>query len=320
MKKVTDFLKSNLIIVKWTIWYFFIIWAILKFIFKFDMFSCHYWWKFFHATLHGFAGFVFGFLVYAAIPVYIATTFIVYRKRTLIIPIPFVDKIYDHVKKLFCVKKIETVDENTNTENIIEPEKNESEYPDDLPPELRIPFQRAKNHLSLTGAISVYNKPATSESTHTNEQKSETESSEIPIPTDFDIGDTFNDLHDSVPTFTDINFNIPIATETKLDNNTTKYFDKHNTEYETYHNFVATEKYLIYEHNDEDFWIMDGDSWFASGKQIDSPINELISTAKQNGLKPIIYLVSENIMDLDGTINNFESLGIHVIKSLDELK
>ena len=137
---------------------------------------------------------------------------------------------------------------------------------------------------------------------------------------DFDVSDTIEqDMNDSVPTFKDINFDIPIATEKELENNTTKYFKEKNIEYETYHEFVATEKFVIYEHNDEDFWIMDNDSWFASGKQKDSPTKELITLAKQNNLTPVIYLASQNIMDIDETIKKFESDGIHVIKDLDEL-
>ena len=316
MKKMLEFLKTNMLIVKWTIWYFFIIWFILKFIFNFDMFSYNYWWKFFHATLHGFGGLVFGLLIYTAIPIYIATVLIIYRTQKPIMAIPFIDKIID---KIFA-KKNESKPTESATQND-EPESEENqgqEFPDDLPPELRIPFTRAKNKMSLIGVTSVYNQQPTIKKQESNEPIN-TQNEAMPIPTDFDISDSLNDMNDSVPTFHDINFDAPIATEIELKNNTTKYFDKKHIEYETYHDFVATEKYLIYEHNDEDFWIMDGDSWFAAGKQKDSPINELIELSKQNKLTPIIYMASQNIMDIDNTISNFESKGIHVIKDLDEL-
>lgn len=318
MNKILEFFKSHLIIVKWTIWYFFIFWLILKCIFGFDMVSYHYWWKFFHATLHGFFGFVFGALICSMIPLYIVTTTITYRNQEYVIKIPFIDKVFAFISKIFK-KPEQKSEEKIIEEPAPEPEQQTTkQYPDDLPPELRIPFMRAKQHLPLTGAISTYNKPISKTSTQiqTNEEPT---SNEIPIPNDFDIGDAFDTTTDSVPTFTDINFDTPISTETQLQNNTTKYFDKTNTEYETYHEFVATEKYLIYEHNDEDFWVMDGDTWFASGKQKDSPINELIEIAKQNGLQPVIYLASENIMDVDGTIKNFETNNIRVIKNLDDL-
>jgi len=323
MKKVLEFLKSNMIVIKWSVWYFFILWAILKFIFRFDIFSYRHWWIFFHATLHGFGGFVFGALIYAAIPLYIATSIITYHKQELIIPIPFANTLSKIISKIFP-KKQETAapvpeepQEDIKLDEITEPE-----YPADLPPELRIPFKRAKNRMPLTGAVSVYNRTNNSSSATNSipQQNIENEQASIPIPMDFDITDDISqDTNDSVPTFTDINFDTPIATEQELTNNTTKYLRDKNIEYETYHDFVATTKFVIYEHSDTDFWILDGDSWFAAGKQKDSPIQELIDLAKQNELIPVLYLASQNIMDIENTISKFESSGIRVIKSLDEL-
>ena len=277
------------------------------------MFSYNYWWKFFHATLHGFGGFVFGLLIYTAIPIYLATVLIIYRTKNPIITIPFIDKIFTK-KKQQEPQPSPSTDENQESET-----KTKEEFPKDLPPELRIPFIRARNHLSLSGgAMSVYNQTSLKK-TETKDQEVQEPINAMPIPTDFDISDSIQDMNDSVPTFTDINFDTPIATEPELKNSTTKYFDEKNIEYETVHEFVATEKYLIYEHNDEEFWIMDGESWFAAGKQKDSPLSELLELARQNNLTPVIYLASQNIMDLDNTIANFESSGIHVIKSLEEL-
>ena len=76
---------------------------------------------------------------------------------------------------------------------------------------------------------------------------------------------------------------------------------------------------MIYEHSDEDFWIMDGESWFAAGKQIDSPIPELKNLAKQNGLTPVLYLASQNIMDFENIVKQFSDDGIRVITKLEEL-
>ena len=315
MKKILDFLKTNMIVAKWTLWYFFVLWLILRFIFKFDMFSAHYWWKFSNATLHGFAGFVFGVLIYTAIPIYIATTAIICRKKELVIPIPFVDKIVEYISK-FLPKKEETKSEEPVEEVVEEPKA--IEYPSDMPPELRIPYTRAKNHMSLTGAISVYNKPR-QEKTQNIETDNITPDTNIPIPTDFDLGDSFDTNESDIPMFKDINFDEPEPETEEVENNTTKYLASKNIEFETYKQFVATEKYVIYEHNDSDFWIMDENVWFASGKQIDSPINELKELAKQNGLIPVLYLQSQNIMDIDTVIEQFENAGVRVVKSLDEL-
>ena len=317
MKKIIDFIKSNIIIAKWTFWYFFVLWLILRFIFNFDMFSAHYWHKFFHATLHGFGGFVFGLLIYTAIPIYIATSATIYRKKELIIAIPFVDKIVEYISKYLPKKPAEI----KTDEPVVAEKKDEPiapEYPADMPPELCVPYSRAKNNMSFTGTVSVYNKQPIKNTEP--EQKDDT-SDAFPIPTDFDISEELNSetTDASIPTFTDINFDDePEKTET-LENNTTKYFQSKNIEFETYKQFVATSKYVIYEHNDNDFWIMDDNVWFAAGQQIESPINELIDLGKQNGLLPVLYLDSQNIMDIEDTINKFETAGIRVIKSLDEL-
>ena len=318
MKKVLDFIKSNMIIVRWTIWYFFILWLILRFIFHFDPFSAHYWWKFFHATLHGFGGFVFGLLMYTAIPIYIATTVIVYRKKELVITVPFIDKVFEYIKKFFPKKDIpEPVIEVSEPEPQ-EPEKTEPEYPDDMPPELRIPYTRAKNNMSLTGTVSVYNKQKLAPAPEPHQETSTQNDISDLIPTDFDLPNSDIFSESTIPTFTDINFDDEDEPE-KFENGTTKYLESKNIEFETYKQFVATEKYVIYEHNDNDFWIMDENVWFASGKQIDSPIKELIELGQENGLTPIIYLASQNIMDIETVIEHFESKGIRVIKNLDEL-
>lgn len=319
MKKIIEFIKSNIIVAKWTFWYFFALWAILQFVFDFNMFSQHYWWKFFHATLHGFGGFVFGLLIYTAIPIYIATTITVYRKKELIITIPFVDKIIEFVSKYLPKKEIETKAEEPTVEEKTD-EPTTSEFPSDMPPELRVPYMRAKNNMSFNGAVSVYNKQ-TAKNNIEPEQTNDTADT-FPIPTDFDISESFdtnNSDMPSIPTFTDINFDEPVNPEPTLTNNTTKYFTEKQIDFETYHEFVATEKYVIYEHNDGEFWIMDDETWFAAGKQIESPINELIDLGKRNGLIPVLYLQSQNIMDIESTTNKFEDMGVRVIKSLDEL-
>lgn len=319
MKKVFDFIKSNTIIARWTIWYFFILWLILRFIFHFDPFSAHYWWKFFHATLHGFAGFIFGLLIYTAIPIYIATTAIIYRKKELVVTIPFIDKVFEYIKKLFSKEQAQEPVVEILEPEIKEPENIEPEYPDDMPPELRIPYMRAKNNLSLTGTISVYNKQ---KNTQTDQSVAKTEKeNDISglIPTDFDLTDFDAQNESTIPTFTDINFDTATEEPENFENNTTKYLKSKNIEFETYKQFVATEKYVIYEHSDNDFWIMDESVWFASGKQIDSPIKELIELGQQNDLTPVLYLESQNIMDIETVIEEFESMGVRVIKNLDEL-
>lgn len=319
MKKIFDFIKSNTVVAKWTFWYFFVLWMILRFVFKFDMFSAHYWHKFFHATLHGFPGLVFGMVIYTAIPIYIATTLTVYRKKEIIFTIPFIDKVFAFVKKIIPNKTIEQpTPEPTPSET--EQKQDVPEYPSDMPPELRVPYIRAKNNMSLTGAVSVYNKPKNmTPELQPVAPTPETDATPMPIPSDFDIGDFDSESNATFPTFKDINFDEPMPEPEKLENNTTRFLASKNIEFETYKNFVATEKYVIYEHNDNEFWVMDENIWFAAGKQIDSPIPELIELAKQNELIPVLYMHAQNVMDIESTSDQFESMGVRVIKDLNEL-
>lgn len=338
MKKLIDFLKSNILIVKWTLGYFIFLWVLLKFLFNFNMLSSHQWWKFSHATLHGFGGLVFGVIIYSMIPIYLATTLIIYRKKTPIIAFPFIDKIkaiFEKIKKWFvrpapAPAPAPATTEQQPTESEKPASQKTPEYPTDMPCELYIPYLRAKQNIPMMGPVSTFNQD---KPTLQKPEQNENENKSFPIPSDFDIADddfetnTSNELFsgNDFPVFKDIDFdtpikkNIPENKPENLINSATKYFDAHNVEYETYHDFVATEKYIIYDHNDSDFWILDDETWFASGKSIESPIPELLNLAKQNDLVPVLFLESQNIMDLPGTTERFESVGIRVIKKLEEL-
>lgn len=317
MKRIIEFLKSNTLVIKWTVYYFAFLYFILRFLFNFDMFSGRYWWKFFHSSLHGFGGFVFNILIYSAIPIYIATVATVHRTQTPIITIPLIDKIFSFLGKIFTPTKEETpVETSENESETTETNEATEQYPAELPSELRVPYSRARQHLSFLGNTSVFNKQK-NDSIKKDEIPENPEESAFPIPSSFDITDEIPD--DSIPTFTDINFDETNDEENELNNTTTKYFKEKNIEFETYKEYVATEKYLIYDHDDQDFWVMDEDNWFASGKQKDSPIKEMKQIATDNNLIPILYLEAQNIMDIENTINQIESIGVHVIKSLDEL-
>ena len=323
MKKIKEFLKTNIILLKWTLDYFFIVGFILWFLFKFDIFSKYHWWKFFHASLHGFWGFVFGAIIYTAIPIYIATALIIYNKKTPVVKYSFIDTAKNILLKILPLKSKEPEpQEKTDTPAQIQTDV-EPEFPSDLPPELRVPYMRAKQNMSLTGITSSFNKAPDSK-TDAPQPESD-DNSAFPIPTDFDISEIINEnesanTQDSIiPTFKDINFDEPITPSFPKKNSIIKYFESKNTEYETYNDYVITKKYLVYDHDDQDFWIMDEETWFASGKQKKSPIKEMLEMATHNNLTPVIYLESQNIMDMDGIKNKFESLGIRVITAPEEL-
>lgn len=200
-----------------------------------------------------------------------------------------------------------------------------SEYPDDLPSELRAPFIRMKQRLSFTGALSTFNKQQTNtDILQTVQTTTASESESFPIPTDFDIGDSLPDT--SIPQFTDINFDEPKPqpnapeTTNEPENTVIKYFKQNNIEYETYKDYIATAKYIVYTHSDSDFWILDSQTWFAAGKQHDSPIPELLELATENNLTPVIYFESKNVMDFEGTCKQIQESGVKTITDLTELQ
>ena len=159
MKRIIEFLKSNTLVITWTVYYFAFLYLILRFLFNFDMFSGRYWWKFFHSSLHGFGGFVFNILIYSAIPIYIATVATVHRTQTPIITIPLIDKIFSFLGKIFTPTKEETpVETSENESETTETNEATEQYPAELPSELRVPYSRARQHLSFLGTTSVFNK------------------------------------------------------------------------------------------------------------------------------------------------------------------
>ena len=323
MTKIKEFFKTAFILLKWTVEYFATVGIILWFLFRFNILSAHHWWKFFHATLHGFWGFTFGAIIYSAIPIYLAIVIIIYRKKEPPIKFSLFGIITNILLKIFKIftptKKVMESDPAQQPELTYD----EPEYPTDLPLELRVPYVRAKQNMSLMGLQSSFNQESQSNSV---EKSDEPESAEFPIPSDFDISDTINENEsenntaDSImPTFKDINFDEPITPSFPKKNTIMKYFESKNIEYETYNDYVITKKYLVYDHDDEDFWIMDEETWFASGKQKPSPVKEMIELATQNDLTPVIYLESQNIMDTDNTINRRKSSGIRIITKPHEL-
>ena len=180
--------------------------------------------------------------------------------------------------------------------------------------------------------ISDFNKQTDENTTPAPEtQQTQPETESFPIPTDFDISENLpentpiqND--NSIPIFKDLDFDTPIETtkpvpENQDDKKNTviKYCEKNGLEYEILDDFVMMKKYLIYTHDDEDFWIMDDDNWFASGKQKKSPVNKLIDLSEQYTVSPVIYFETKNILDIEHVITGLEKHGIRVIMDLSEL-
>lgn len=342
MKQIIETLKSYKHAIIWTVCYVCVMWAILYFMFNFDLFSLHQWHHLLRAELHGFAGFVFGILMLAALPLYIASTTLIIRTKKPLITIRFPQiKIPAFLKALpQSADSPVTTETPTKSETPSlgpDAENTPAELPPDLPDELRVAFIRARHKVG-TSQTSIFNsidKKSTIPTAAPQPEISDTESDSLPIPLDFDL-----DIPDDIPaftdtpTFTEINFDAPETTDetplafdspapdfdTTVDNSEIiNHLTTTGTDFTTRQELVITPTYVITTHSDPRFWVTDTDNWFASGAVRPSPIKRLKSISESENLTPVLYLAATNIMDLEKLQPDWESSGIRIITSVSDL-
>ena len=153
------------------------------------------------------------------------------------------------------------------------------------------------------------------------------------LPDDFDFEPAPEKSGDT-PMFRDIDFDIPSSSDeteptpmpapeipddvpgdTK---DVEKYLESAGRKFVRDGNIILVDDMAVAAHCDSDFWIADNDTWFATGKSKPSPIAEL-NAAATRGLKPVLHLASQNIMDIDNLRATWEKSGIRIIASPDEL-
>ena len=324
--------------VAWTVVYVFIMWAILRGLFGFNMFSIAHLTKLWNLQLHGFAGLVFGILVLAAIPLYVATTVLTVRNQEMPVKIPLPK----------CLTEGRPVPEPQKVVPVVEMRETLPPLPVGVPQELRESFMRAKKNYGAR-QMSVFNRPnapldsSAPGATLTPMSEPVTESAAVPqiedtsayggmpIPTDFDIDAPMDsEQSNDVPVFADINFGDD-KDDVKSTSNTSapvsesgvaKYRDSlrdARIEATTNGDLIVANGFVIAVHDDEDFWVTDEVDWFAAGKQKPSPIAALKKAQSEQSLKPVLYLVTDSIMDLDKVVAEWTTDGITVVKDKDEL-
>lgn len=320
MKKIFEILKAHKYAIIWTLCYTAAMWIILKFLFNFDMFSIAYWRHLMRAELRGFPGFVFGILVLAALPLYIATTTLIVRtkKPLFTVPVPsFIKKIWNRMQPTLIdppQSDAEKAPEKSDTSD----KSDADTLPDELPSELRTAYIRARMNITPEQR-SAFNQPiiSTPDTPTPVASAPAPEISDIPLPSDFELEPVAtpdyatDDLTQfSAPTFTDITFD---DANTSEPNPISDYLDSTGKEFKFLDDIIITDKHAIATHNDNDFWVCDDENWFATGKQIASPIKKLIQIAGERKLSPILYLGTDNIMDIDTLREKWESMGITII-------
>lgn len=332
MKKISKILTEHKYAIIWTVCYMAITWAVLYFMFKFNIFNGAQWHKLAHAQLHGFAGFVFGILILSTLPLYIATTTLIIRtKKPLVtIPVPKIPLPKWPIKTTSpAPTQCDTPDKDKITEEKTTPDQESqaettSELPPELPPELHGAFIRARNHISL---IQINTPQDTSGTTDNIPDTNDT----LPLPSDFDIEiDSIPGMEDTtsfnVPVFTDINFDqentdtTPTKTHSDYDNtDLIKYLKEKNIEHNIHDEIVTTSTHAIITHSDNNFWVIDNENWFANGQTRPALQKTITEFATKHNLTPVIYLAAQNIMDIDIHSAKWKSNGIIIITSPDEL-
>lgn len=347
MKKLFDFLLGHKYAIFWTVGYFCVVWMVLYFLFNFDFFNVAQLQRLFNAHLRGFPGFVFGLLVLAAMPLYVATTTIIVRKKKPLITLPVPD-----IKKLSVFNKTKVPDVVKEEEKEVE-ESKEKEFPKDLPIEMRPVFLRAQQNLLLLQQ-SVGGDTLNSLSENT-EQLSDVVDT-LPVPTDFDVGfdddiDEFDEeqgfgmpvFGDAVPVFKDLSEDLSFGSgheksekdaddKIKIDgivgsesdglrdnSQLIKYLSEKNCLFNIEEGVLVTENKAIVVHSDTDFWVADTENWFASGKICESPIVLVKRVAKKYNLSPVLYLQAKNILDIDNLAVQWKNDGVDVVMSLEEI-
>ena len=329
---VKDFYDSNKYAILWTVGYVFVTWAIMRYMFNFNIFSAYRWHQLMHAHLHGFAGFVFGILILAMVPLYVATTTVIARNNAPLFN--FKITIPQFIKNAFAQSPIEEPAPTPEPEPGPEPaeEKQPEPIPETVPSELRVAYVRARDNISRN-QISAYDLGNITKAPNIDKNiQPEPLPNEMPIPTDFDIAETSN-IIDDAPVFTDLDFDddneddITVA-ESKIDDIKTatgdndlviKYLTAKSVPYNVIDDVVVTDQFAIVSHTDSDFWVADNESWFAAGKIRKSPIISVIDAAQRHNVQPVLYLGSDNIMDIDDLRPQWESSGIRVITNLKDL-
>ena len=325
--------------VAWTGIYVFVMWAILRGLFNFDMFSVAHLTKLLHLQLHGFAGAVFGILVLAAVPLYVATTVITVRNKEMPVKLPLPKCLTETPP---APKPEPVVPVVTATETLPPPRAG-------VPAEMRETFMRAQknygarqmsvfNRQHAPAAVASVDAPAAvpmaepvrepiTESAAMAKTEDVAAYGAMPIPTDFDMdAPTGAGADVDVPVFADINFDddTPVGAGASADDNpidkVLNFLRVARVEAQVSGDLIVANGYAIAVHDDDDFWVPDEIDWFAAGKQRPSPIVALRRAREEQGLKPVLYLGTDSIMDLDKNSAEWIADGIKVVKSREELR
>lgn len=281
------------------------------------------WHRLLHVELHGFYGLALGMLMVAAIPIFITSLIIVLRTKKPLITLSAPKILKDIFKTVPTTPDGQTTATETNV-----PSPGPEKFPDNMPAELHAAFVNARMN-KMPFRQSAFNRgnmiAPPPRSVQKNESLQRSTPNTLPLPTDFDTPTPAPDKSDDIPVFSEINFddfddntNITPPDETTI----TKVIKKLETMGYTakqQDDIIVCDDMAIAVHDDSDFWVADSENWFAAGKQKPSPIMKLQNIYAPMGKKLVLYLMTDNIMDIDALRQEWEKSGIIVISDLNNL-
>lgn len=278
-------------IIVWTMGYFIVSGLIFLMLFNFNILYLSNWIGLSKIVLHGFAKFSFIIALVAWIPIWLAGCITIIKTS----------------KPLITLKKEKEEKENKTESEKINDKETKIIFPSEMPEEMHVPYTRMIRGQLSRGVMNckiVPNKPPVNLSAECNQNIDEMS---MMLPESFDI-DKIEEPN--IPVFKELNWD-------DVPNNKTEFNkpDENKIEIKTINN----KKFAIITHDDSDFWVADEDNWFATGKQKPSPINAVITAAKNKNAIPVLLLKTDNIMDLEILILNWKADGIKIIKDISEL-
>lgn len=336
--------------IAWTAFYVFAMWCILHYLFNFDMFSYAHWARMSRIELHGFAGLVFGLLVLAAVPLYIATTVLTIRNNSVPVRVP--------LPKCFAAAPPPPPPPPPAplvTEQDVLPEPRPG-----VPAEMREVFMRTQknygarqqsvfNRASTKSVVNVPNdaaadavpepqvpdnvpvmvgadaSPAVASADKDTSVFVDT-NSVFPVPNDFDVVESDDDMANyGVPVFSDINFDDGadeddgLGAEKSPTDEICEFIVGAGIDARVENDLIIAGDFAIAVHDDDDFWVADDETWFAAGRQKVSPIVELENAGRGGAKTPILYLGEYNIMDFENVSEKWRAAGIEIITDRDAL-
>ena len=344
----------------WTAIYFVVLYALFQLMFGFDILSAAHWARLAHMRLHGLPGLSFGLLLLSALPVYFAIMNFIAKNKKAPIPLPFCPDKKDAKKEKVATADEKDKEPEIQIPEILPTEmrepylrakrsgaprqqvfapiisKNENDAHPAAPTVEKPAIAQTMQPTDLPEPITDHPPSAATEMPHDAQTDDD-----FPLPTDFDFDAP---AKANAPVFKSVSFggaDADLSADTPVPQSLGEGGVAKGVNYAEHKGLMSAmkdkgfdvrsdgeiviatkgdKKFAIAMHDDPDFWIADGDDWFATGKQKASPVVSVRAAADAAGAKPVLYLARENIMELGTLREKWTADGIAVVTDLNDIE